>query len=605
MILTEVKEVSVIPVQNDDIKFITMKYLIYILIIPFSVFYSCKSVKKTVEKKDTETVKVKPVQLTDEQQRKFDYFFFEGITEKMKGNIQKSLMYYNECLKIDPTSAATMYEMANIYYNVKDLVKAQGLLERAVVINTKNIWYKLLLAEVYQQNKLTDSAIKIYEQLVNEYPDKEEYLYGLAQLYQQNKNYDKALETYDKLESKIGLNEVITLEKEKIYLDMKKNKSALSELEKLVKKYPAESRYYGFIADYYFSLQDYDNALEYYNKVLEIDPENGIAYFSIANLDIIKKDTTSFVNNFKKGLLSKGVPFQVKLQKILPLVVDRKDGFITDVQIENFFKILTDNYPFESNGFIYYANFLKSLNEKEKALEYFKKASNIDPNNDLVWQEILFLEYDLQQLDNIRKDGVVAIEKFPENPLFYLLTGSAFMQGNDYDKALEYFKKGIQFVGNNPKLRSQFLASIGDCYYSKKDSKTAFQYYDEALNLDELNLVVLNNYSYYLSLEGKNLSKAEKMISKCVELEPGNSTYLDTYAWVMFKMKRYFEAKYLIERAIDNGGDTSDVILEHYGDILYKNGDKEGAIKQWKKALKLGKGSGKLEEKIEKGEYIE
>ena len=566
---------------------------------------SCKSVEKTVRKKGNTEVKVQPVKLSDEEQRKFEYFFFEGIREKMKGNIQKSLMYYNECLKLDPTSAVTMYEMANIYYNVKDMVKAQGLLERAVTINTENIWYKLLLAEVYQMNQLTDNAIQIYEQLVNKYPDNDEYLYGLAQLYQKNKKYDKALETYNKLEEKIGINEVITLEKEKIYLDMKKNKSALSELEKLIKKYPAESRYYGFIADYYLYLKDYDNALKYYNKVLEINPENGIAYFSISNLDIIKKDTIGFKKNFEKGLLSKGTPYEVKLQKILPLIVNRQNGFIKDNDIEDFFNILNENYPFQSNGFIYYANFLKSIKKNEKALNAFKKAASIDPNNDMVWQEIIFLEYDLQKMDDIKKDGVIAIDKFPQNPLFYLLTGSAFMQSQDYDKALDYFKKGINFVGNNDKLKSQFLASVGDCYYSLKDSKTAFQYYDEALKLDELNLIVLNNYSYYLSLEKKDLSKAEKMISKCVELEPGNSTYLDTYAWVMFQMKRYFEAKYLIERAIDNGGNENDVILEHYGDILFMNGDKEGAITQWKKALKLGKGSGKLEEKIEKGEYIE
>jgi tetratricopeptide (TPR) repeat protein len=293
------------------------------------------------------------------------------------------------------------------------------------------------------------------------------------------------------------------------------------------------------------------------------------------------------------------------LQKILPLIVDRKNGFITDQDIIDYFDLLTEKYPYESQGFIYYANFLKSLNEKEKAVEYFKKAVDIDPNNDMVWQEILFLEYDLQKLDDIRKDGVIAISKFPENPLFYLITGSAFMQSKDYQTALDYFKKGVEKAGNNAKLKSQFFASIGDCYYSLKDTKTAFQYYDESLKLDELNLIVLNNYSYYLSLENKDLSKAEKMISKCVELEPGNSTYLDTYAWVMFKMKRYYEAKYLIERAIDNGGDTSDVILEHYGDILYMNGDKEGAVTQWKKALEQGKGSGKLEEKIKKGEYIE
>ncbi len=580
-----------------------MKYLKCIIIGFLIAFSSCKPLEKNIEKRSV--VKVEPVTLSNENQRKFDYFFFEAIREKMKGNIQKSLTYYNECLKLDPNSAATMYEMANIYYNVNEFARAQGLLERAVTINHDNVWYKLLLAELYQTNKLNDNAIKIYKSLVIDNPDNDEYLYGLAQLYQRNNNYENAIDIYNELESKIGLNEVISLEKEKIYLDINKNKAALAELEKLVKKFPGESRYYGYIADYYLYLKDYDNALQFYNKVLDIDPDNGLAFFSIANLDLINKDTINFKNNFEKGLLSKGLVYSIKLQKIVPLIVDHKDGFIKDSDIEDFFKILIMNYPHESNGFIYYGNYLKSIEKKKDALNAFKSSILIEPNNDIVWQEILFLEYDLKKTDDIKIDGKSAIEKFPENAIFYLLTGSAYMQAKEFKEGLKYLEKGISYCGNNEKLKSQFFASIGDAYHSLNDSKTAFKYYDEALKLDELNLIVLNNYSYYLSLEKKDLMEAERMISRCVELEPGNSTYLDTYAWVMFQMGRYFEAKYLIERAIDNGGALSDVILEHYGDILFMNGDTDAAVIQWNKALEIGNGSGKLKEKLEKGEYIE
>jgi len=580
-----------------------MKYTIILFTGILILFGSCRSAKNTVNK--TDVLNVTKVNLSEEDQRKFDYFFFEAIREKMKGNIQKSLMYYNECLKLDATSAVTMYEMANIYYNVKEFVRAQGFLERAVSLNNNVVWYKLLLAEIYQMNKLNDNAIQIYKVLVNDYPDNDEYLYGLAQLYQRNMNHEEAINTYNKLENKLGLNEVISLEKEKIFLDIDKNKSALAELQKLVDKFPAESRYYGFIADYYLFLKDYDNALLYYNRVLEINPDNGLAFFSIANLDLIKKDTLHFLMNFKKGLLSKGLVYSVKLQKIVPLIVEHKNGLIKDSDIEHFFQLLISNYPYESNGFIYYGNYLKTIENKKGALKEFISAIKIEPNNDMVWQEILFLEYDLKLYDDIIMDGTAAIEKFPNNPMFYLLTGSAYMQSDKNEDGLALLEEGIKYCGKNEKLKSQFYASIGDAYHSIGDSKTSFQYYDEALQIDELNLVVLNNYSYYLSLENKELKKAETMISRCVELEPGNSTYLDTYAWIMFKMKRYFEAKYLIERAIDNGGVVSDVILEHYGDILYKNGDTKEALVQWKKALKLGEGSGKLKQKIEKGEYIE
>ena len=126
-----------------------------------------------------------------------------------------------------------------------------------------------------------------------------------------------------------------------------------------------------------------------------------------------------------------------------------------------------------------------------------------------------------------------------------------------------------------------------------------------ALQIDENNVVVLNNFSYYLSLDNSDLERAEKMISKCIELEPGNATYLDTYAWVLFKRGRYFEAKYIIERAIDNGGTESNVIVEHYGDILYKNGNVSEALIQWKKSLDMGNQSEVLLKKIEKNIYVE
>ena len=92
------------------------------------------------------------------------------------------------------------------------------------------------------------------------------------------------------------------------------------------------------------------------------------------------------------------------------------------------------------------------------------------------------------------------------------------------------------------------------------------------------------------------------MSEKCIKKEPENATYLDTYAWILYKMKNYNKAREYIERAVKNNKDNSSEIIEHYGDILMVFEDEEGALIQWKKAQKLGKTDLEIKEKIEKAE---
>ncbi|WP_430811419.1 MULTISPECIES: tetratricopeptide repeat protein [unclassified Carboxylicivirga] len=577
------------------------RYLSFVLALSI---VSCATLKKTDSPAVT-SEQIKKVQLTDLQKRKFDYFFYEASREKMKGNLEKSAMYLSECLKIDATSSAAMYELANILVAGKEGVKAQGLLERAVQIEPTNIWYKLMLAELYQQNKLGVKAIALYEQIVAEHPDNEEYLYGLAQVYQRNGELDKAIDAYNRLEKKMGLNEVIVLEKQQLFLKAGKNKPALQELNKLVEKYPEEARYYGFIADYYLYLEDHEKAREYYNMVLQKDPDNSMAYFSLGNLAIQQNDTSNFITYYEQALAVKHTPFELKFQRILPFLMDNAALVKNADFLEDFFDVIIDAHPYEAMAYVYKGNFYRALNDSPNALEAYRKAISLEEKNELIWQDYLLLMIDTQDFKKIYGNARIALEHFPNNAFFYLLAGSSAGQLNEHEEALDLLEKGLNKVGENRALEAQLYANIGDIAYAAGQTSRAFDSYDKSLAIDELNIVVLNNYSYYLTLENKDLDKAERMSSKCIEMEPGNATYLDTYAWVLFKRERYFEAKYIIERALDNGGDSSAVIVEHYGDILYKNGDLEAALEQWNKALDMGADSTLLRQKIEQQTYLE
>nr|WP_321454133.1 tetratricopeptide repeat protein [uncultured Carboxylicivirga sp.] len=581
-----------------------MRFKNILLLCAIILFASCSGSKKVVTEGDN-SVAIDKVKLDEADQRKFDYFFYEASREKMKGNLQKSAMYLTECLKIDATSSASMYELANILIAGNEPVKAQGLLERAVQIEPSNIWYNLLLADLYQKNKLGVKAISIYENLIAKDNDNEEYLYGLAQIYATNGEFDKAIKTYDKLEKAIGLNEVLILAKEQIYLEQGKNKSALAEIQKLIKNAPDEARYYGYLADYYQYINDFTNAKLAYNTVLQKDPENALAYFSLGNLAKAENDSVKFIEYYSKGLEQKTTPFEVKFQKLLPLLMEGGNTVKEHSYLENFFKILIDTHPFESNAYIYLGNYYKAINKPEKALISYEEALDLQPKNELIWQEYILLLLNNDDYKLVSNKAKIAITNFPENPFFYLIAASGDMQNDNNENALDLLEKGYLYVGDNMAMKAQYLATMGDVYYALKQPDKAFSAFEESLKIDELNIVVLNNYSYYLTLEHKDLDKAEKMSSKCVELEPGNATYLDTYAWVLFKRERYFEAKYIIERALDNGGDKSDVIIEHYGDILFKNGDVDMAVEKWKLSKELGNKSDVLLKKIESKTYLE
>ena len=127
--------------------------------------------------------------------------------------------------------------------------------------------------------------------------------------------------------------------------------------------------------------------------------------------------------------------------------------------------------------------------------------------------------------------------------------------------------------------------------------------YDSALLYNPTDISVLNNYAYYLALEGKELEKALEMSAKTIEEEPDNAIYVDTYAWLLFRLERYEEAKAYAEKLIKLNAEMSAVEYHHCGDIFAKCGDIERAVEYWEQAQKAGDESKILKKKIKRRKY--
>ena len=192
----------------------------------------------------------------------------------------------------------------------------------------------------------------------------------------------------------------------------------------------------------------------------------------------------------------------------------------------------------------------------------------------------------------------------PDDMAFYYFEGLAHYMKKDNDKTLETFKKAVEQINkdSDPDIVTDLYSVMGDIYHAKGQDSLAFQSYEKSLQWKPDNVGALNNYAYYLSERNEDLEKAEQMSRKTIDAEPKNSTFLDTYAWILFQQGKYADAKTYIDQAIENDSTLGDVVLEHAGDIYYMSGEKEKALDFWTKAAEKGEAqrSPQQENKTEK-----
>ena len=226
---------------------------------------------------------------------------------------------------------------------------------------------------------------------------------------------------------------------------------------------------------------------------------------------------------------------------------------------------------------------------------------NIKP----VWTQILFIDVEESNYDSLIVYSEKAILYYPTEPLYYYFYGVSNSFFKNHIEAKNSLESGIEYVFDNDALYNEFQTSLADTYNSLSLYQKSDSLYEQALLRNPDNAIVLNNYSYYLSLRKYNLREAEQMSKRCNELEPNNGTYQDTYAWVLYWLEDYENARVWLEKALKNGGDKSAVIIEHYGDVLFKLGFKKEAVNQWIKAKSTGIGSELLDKKIENEKLFE
>lgn len=550
---------------------------------------SCGSSRKAASLPKEVAQDAKPDPLSAEQRRKFDYFFLEAVRLKEKGEVDAAFEMYSHCLDIDPESAVTLYELAKIYMNLGQLQAGEEFLRKAVENEPGNYWYKETLAGYYQKKGENLQAIEVIEDMASRFPSRLEPLMVLSDLYSRTKDYQKVIHTLDRLELLDGKSEQISMEKFRMYLQMGNNEQAFTEIENLAKEYPYDMRYLTVLGDVYMENGKEEEAYATYRQVLEKEPGYAPAMLSMASYYEKKGLDSLYRAQMDSVLLSQKIENSTKVNIMRQLIVKSERSDRDSTKIVGLFNSMLAQEQEDADVAMLAAQYLLSKRMNEEAKPVLNQVLEIDPENKPARLQLLSFAISKEDLDEVIRLCAPAVEYMPEALEFYYYWGLAHYQKEQTDEAMKVFQKGVRQVGpeSDKTMVSDFYSILGDIYHTKDMNAEAYAAYDSALVYKPDNIGALNNYAYHLSVEKKNLDKAEEMSYRTVKAEPTNGTYLDTYAWILFEKGKYAEARIYIDQAMQNGGNTSSVVVEHCGDIYYLNGEREKAVEFWRQAMKL------------------
>ncbi|MGE5399932.1 MAG: tetratricopeptide repeat protein [Ignavibacteriales bacterium] len=554
--------------------------------------------------------------------------FIEGGLADAKGDYSSAILEYQDALRLDPM-AGIYYALGKDYLQLNKLSLALASASSAVAMDSSNIDYYSLLAEIYLHGHQADSAAAAYEKIIKLDTNNVAAYYSLAGIYEQAKPL-KALEIYHKLLEVTGPEWSILAHIAELYERMGNTDESIKTIEQLLTIDPSNVEVQKLLIDSYIKTNKYDQAINKINELLVKYPDDislremkGQVYLQQNEWQKASDEFRVVLNNPKVSVDTK-----VKIGSLF-LTQSVQDSTLLPVVKEIFQKLDQDTTNWQVKMVLGEI----ALHEKNDstAISEFKQVTDLAKWNADAWVRLGGLYFDNKKYNEAAQVLKEAVQSFPDNFPINLILGLSLSQINNFTDAGQYLKKAVtlnpkditalsaygytlnqmkepeqavyyikEALGIDPN-NVELMGTLGLIYNAQKKWSECDSAYSRALELDSSNALVLNNYAYSLAERGVRLTEALKMAEAAVQKEPSNSSYLDTFGWVFFKLGEYDKAEEYIRKAIELDSKNS-TLLEHLGDVKYKAGNKTKALEMWQRAYQLNTDNTDLKNKIEKGE---
>lgn len=529
-------------------------------------------------------------------QTRLDYFMMEASKCRMRDDMSAAIEMYRHCLEIEPDAPEALFRMGLVHMYMKEDSLGMGCLERAVRLDPENAHYIEVLASLHIRRNEIDEALPLLERLSRLQGKRSDVMYQLANIYARNEEYARAVEIYDKMELLEGKLPSISRDKFSLYMQMGDSVSAFRELQSLCDEYPADLNYRIGMGYSYQQLGNYDEAMKIYDEVRRVDPDNATLQAALMDFYRLQGQDSLYEAIRDSILYSPKTSVEDRGSILQQMSIETASD---SVGREHMVEVFEDVLKVDSTStdlLMLYALYLEAAKASPVDIHnVFVRMMAIAPDNEVATRWLLRYygdEHDYHSLEEVCRKGA---NYHPENMSYHYFLGVALLIQGDETGALEALDRGLRLrpADSAPDLVASMFTSRGDIYHQLGKDSEAFAQYDSALVYNPNDPLCLNNYAYYLSLKEENLDRAEEMSYRAVKAEPGNPTYVDTYAWIKFAQGKYAEAAdYMnlivpqdsLEQFLASDTTVSAVVLEHAGDIAWMTGDRPRALLLWQHA---------------------
>lgn len=537
----------------------------------------------------------------------YNYLYMEAERQNVLGNYDAALALMKEAHHVNPTALSAQYCLSMLYIRLQMPDAAINFMQRAAEGDTTHFWYNMTYATSMVQLQQYDKAEEVFKRIIRNHPQRPEVYESLAIAYIYQDEYDKALACYDSIETYMGNSPELTSYRVNLYDAKGDTAAAINIAEELVQNNPTNIYYAIYLSSVYSHYHCDSLRRALLDKVIAIDPEEPMLQIEQADYFLSQGDTLGFHREYAHVWDNMNIEYRDKY-KIFENYIHQISYFAGDTSFFEAYRRMVELYPYESQLRKDYASILIYYERWDEAHEQVRTiAMQTDSCAD--WEQLLKVSLRPGRSADALEAGHKVIERGGDNGNTYMYISNALAIDERYDEAEMYIHKGLERCNEqNHAEKAVFYTLLGDIYSARDILDKCYQYYDSAMIYAPDNAWMLNNYAYKLAENGGDLLKAETMSVKAMKISPDNPTYIDTYAWIMFKMESYFIARVYMEQAIAkldvNATDVA-IYYEHYGDILAMSGDVDGAVEQWLKAQEAGGDSTILRKKIELKQYIE
>ena len=551
------------------------------------------------------------------------WLYTEGVKQNaIAGDSVRARELFLEAIRNDSTYAPAYYERAaNGMYATPD--EAVELARKAFRLDTTNKWYHQFYGQALIYAGRYDEALKVYRRLQTENPKDPDNYRILAALYEQKQSPVMALVTLDSAELRFGRIPVLSAMKRRLLVATNQIDKAVVEARAMVEAAPYEAQRHVVLGDLYAIAKKDSLARAEYDRALQIDSTNVQTLMALADFHAGRQDYRALLAVTRQLFQSDELPLETKIKRFGQFTSDTRFYREYYFQLNDLASILAIRYPEDRRVVELYANHLIASGELEQALTLYKSRLGDRPPVEDFYRTVIDIETYLQHPDSVEKYVGKALELFPDKVDFHISKGHVMNSSKQYGQAVKAYKESLRYADTDS-LRGVIWGMIGDTWHQqaaagiseqdesrtakegrsgpyRKAMKECYKAYERSLAYRPDNPLVLNNYAYFLSLEERDLERALSMSSRVVALTDNNPTYLDTHAWVLFKLGRTDEAKKVLQKAVALDGQKSPELMVHYGDILHELGEQFMAEIYWRKGLEKGYDADQITRRMEQG----